>query len=128
MKQFLGSILLVLGVLTGSACGGDYGAPKPAATTPPPSKAGEVAITASYPRFQPSTITVTKGQTIQIKVSATDTNHTFTIDELGINKAVGRGETITWEIRSDKVGTFTFYCAIPGHRSAGMEGTLKVTE
>lgn len=25
-----------------------------------------------------------------------------------------------------KPGTYTFYCAVPGHRQAGMQGTLKV--
>jgi nitrite reductase (NO-forming) len=71
---------------------------------------------------------VAKGKTVKITISSKDIAHTFTIDELGINIPVGGGLTVTSEIKVDKAGIFTFYCAVPGHRDAGMEGTLEVTE
>jgi plastocyanin len=36
----------------------------------------------------------------------------------------GGSKTLTVNL---KPGTYTFYCSVPGHRQAGMEGTLKVT-
>ncbi len=62
-----------------------------------------------------------------LTLTSLDTSHTFTIDELGINISVGAGLTVTREFKVDKAGTFAFYCAVPGHRDAGMEGTLEVT-
>ncbi len=128
-RNFLVAVSLTLVVLVAAGCGGGYEAPKPVATTAPaPGTAGEIGVSARYAVFQPSVITATKGQVIQVKVSATDTNHTFTIDELGINISVAKGQTITREIKIEKAGTFAFYCSVPGHRAAGMEGTLTVTE
>lgn len=119
-------ILLALGAMVLGACGG-YSAPAPAATQPAAQGAqGEVVVAASYAKFQPLSLAVVQGQPIILKVSSSDTSHTFTIDELGINIPVGMGQTITETITVDKPGKYTFYCSVPGHRSAGMEGTLEV--
>jgi plastocyanin len=37
---------------------------------------------------------------------------------------LGGSKTLTLTL---KAGTYTFYCSVPGHRQAGMEGTLTVT-
>ncbi len=52
--------------------------------------------------------------------------HTFTIDELGINLQVpmGANQQVTFKAPP---GTYRFYCGIPGHVDAGMQGTLIVT-
>ena len=51
--------------------------------------------------------------------------HTFTIDRLGVEvrSPVGRLRTATFEARP---GRYSFYCAIPGHATLGMRGTLTV--
>ncbi|MFQ5825953.1 MAG: cupredoxin domain-containing protein [Dehalococcoidia bacterium] len=125
-------ILLLASILgiTAVACGGGYGAPTaPTPTTPPAVTGGaEIVVSASYPKFAPSALTVAKGKAIRLKITSKDMAHTFTIDELGINVTVGGGQTATSEIKVDKAGTFTFYCSVPGHRDAGMEGALTVTE
>lgn len=55
-------------------------------------------------------------------------NHDVVIEELGnqlIVEAVG-GATETGQVELE-AGTYTYYCDVPGHRAAGMEGTLTVT-
>jgi plastocyanin len=49
--------------------------------------------------------------------------HTITIDQLGVELPlpVGSHRRVTITAPS---GTYTFYCRIPGHRQAGMQGTI----
>ncbi len=51
--------------------------------------------------------------------------HTVTIDQLGVELAlpIGSHRRITFTAPS---GTYVFYCRIPGHRQAGMQGKITV--
>ena len=56
--------------------------------------------------------------------------HDFTIDELSIAEQLPNGEPVDITLPDDlTVGdTYTYYCAVPGHRENGMEGTLTIVE
>lgn len=52
--------------------------------------------------------------------------HDFTIDALGIHVSLNPGESA--ELTVDvPAGTYEYYCSVPGHKAAGMVGTLTVT-
>jgi len=46
-------------------------------------------------------------------------------EDVGETELIADSKT-TATTESLKPGTYTFYCSVPGHREAGMEGTLKV--
>ncbi|MCH8864968.1 MAG: cupredoxin domain-containing protein [Chloroflexi bacterium] len=149
----IGLVLFMLAFVFGISCQAYQPAPAPAPAPAPPPPAPsppaptpyptpspapapapetatflEVTVTAKYAVFEPATITVAKGETVKLTVTSTGGSHTFTIDELGINIAVGSGQTTTKEFTVEKAGTFSFYCAVPGHQDAGMVGILEATD
>jgi len=90
--------------------------------------ARRVEVSATIDAFDPDEITATAGEDLAIVLTSEDMLHDFTIDEFDAHVAADRGETEEGGVTVDEAGTYTFYCSVPGHRQAGMEGTLTVTD
>lgn len=88
--------------------------------------AREIAVTATDFAFDPDEIAAEAGEDLAIALTSEDMVHDFVIDELDVHVAAGRGETATGGVTADEPGTYTYYCSVPGHRAAGMEGTMTV--
>jgi plastocyanin/mono/diheme cytochrome c family protein len=94
-----------------------------------PSEGGETPAAAQLEAvdigWNPTELTIDSGpQTIQITNSGASP-HDFTIDALGVHVELPPGETEEVPIDAD-AGTYEFYCSVPGHKEAGMVGTLTV--
>jgi len=121
--------LLVLGLVALGACSGGQGtASKPAAAA----SAQSVTVKGTdQMRFEPSTITIRANAPVNLTVddSGTVLEHDFTIDNVGGQKVSVKAQPngkATGQF-TPTAGTYQFYCAEPGHREAGMVGTLTVT-
>lgn len=88
---------------------------------------GTISVEAGDLYFDPEEISASAG-TIEIELNNVGAvEHDFVVEEAGDEEVVlaQAGETATGSIDLE-AGTYTFYCAVPGHRSA-MEGTLEVS-
>lgn len=103
-------------------------------TTPPvappaPIKVKEFTMTAKNWDFEPSTISVKKGDTVRLHIKSVDVDHGFTLAAFGVSTKLKPGATETVEFTADKVGNHSFFCSVfcgAGHKE--MRGTLTVTE
>ena len=106
--------------------------PAPAATTPSRSGAETVPLAADASgqlAFNTTKLTAKAG-TVTLKMSNPSMiQHGVSIEGNGVTKSgniVGNGGTST-VTATLKPGTYTFFCPVPGHREAGMQGTLTVS-
>jgi plastocyanin len=81
--------------------------------------------------FGPSSLSMKTGLwTIELKDGA-NTTHTLNFDQSNTQFAglvvKDQGETVKTRIFFPGPGPYTFYCAVPGHRAAGMTGVIDVT-
>jgi nitrite reductase (NO-forming) len=92
----------------------------------------DFAMTAYYDEkgvwFSLKEMTVKKGDTVRVTITNTKGMHDFTIDELGVTKALPLDQPTVVEFTATQTGDFVYYCSMPGHRAKGQWGTLHVTE
>lgn len=124
-SQILLSSVAVL-ALTACGGGGDDGG-ETAAPASGEASGSSLTVEAGDIYFEPETLSAPAGE-IEITLDNTGVaTHDFVVEEAGdqlVVEAVG-GESATGTIELE-AGTYTFYCAVPGHRSS-MEGTLEVS-
>jgi len=84
-------------------------------------------LTAAHIRFAPTELRVKAGEIVALHLENRDTTpHSFNIDEFNVHISMLPGESSLALFKAGTPGTYTFYCDIPGHRAAGMVGTLMV--
>lgn len=89
-----------------------------------------ITVKAKDIQYETTSLTAKVGQPITLTLENTGAlDHSFVIDELNVKiENVKPGGTGTTTFTPSKAGTYTFYCNVPGHKEAGMTGTLTVTE
>ncbi|HWW89818.1 MAG TPA: plastocyanin/azurin family copper-binding protein [Solirubrobacteraceae bacterium] len=108
-------------------------APAAAVKQPPRASARTLLKLAANPtgllRFDTKQLSAKAGAVTITFANASPIEHDVTLSQgatvLGATPIfTGGSKTLTINL---KPGTYTFYCSVPGHRQAGMEGTLKVS-
>ena len=95
-------------------------------TTQPPV---EIQIKARRFEFEPSTITVKKGQRAKLVLISEDVDHGFAIEEFGINVKVQAKQTTSVECTPNRAGRFTIQCTVYcGEDHDNMTGELLVVD
>ena len=112
--------VLGLGVgLTLTACGDDDSSD--ASSTGGTGQTVTVKATDAL-KFEPDHLTATAGVIHIVLDNAGATTHTFVIDDPKFKLTNDDSKDIDLA-----AGDYVFYCDVPGHRAAGMEGTLTVS-
>jgi uncharacterized cupredoxin-like copper-binding protein len=79
-------------------------------------------------KFNVSSLQASAGKVKIVMANPSQLSHSVAIEGGGVNAAgevVGPGGTSTVSATL-KPGKYTFFCTVPGHREAGMQGTLTV--
>jgi len=84
-----------------------------------------IAMIAKSFSFSPDIVQAKINEEVIIDIVATG-QHTFTIDELDVNIILPHDEVTRVRFMPEQIGTFEFYCSVPGHRGAGQVGTIVV--
>ena len=120
--------VLLLGVV---ACSAPAGSETPASEAPASADAEAISVSVMDFMIEPADLEVA-GPTVTIDVTNDGpTPHNLTVrDEAGDvlmgTEDLSAGDTATISAQLEP-GEYTIFCALPGHESLGMSGTLTVT-
>jgi uncharacterized cupredoxin-like copper-binding protein len=130
MRRHLFASTILASALLLSACGGGGtdASSAGADTSSDSASSGGVTVSATEFAFDPEDFSLPADEAVDLTLENKGVvEHDIVVEELDDRELVyaGPGETVTENV-TVPAGTYTFYCSIPGHRSAGMEGTLTV--
>lgn len=118
--------VLIVGILLVSGCV-QQGGQTPDTGTTPTGETKEFEIIAKQFEFVPNTITVNKGDMVELHIESIDVTHGFSLPDFGVNEVLAPGNDVHVEFLADKTGTFTFSCSVPcGSGHGRMSGQLIV--
>lgn len=113
-----GLVIARMGLLNGLVNGGE---------TAVSSQNNTLIYTTKAMRFGQTELRIKAGQEITLQLENYDMYpHSFDIDELGLHVEMPANDRVTTQFTAPKPGTYPIYCAVPGHRQAGMMATLIV--
>lgn len=93
-------------------------------TEPPATTA---TVIAQNTKFLGASLEAKSGEVLGIFVTNKDGYaHSFDVDALRIHVPLSPASTTFVAIKPTTAGVLQFYCAVPGHRDAGMAGTISV--
>ncbi len=119
----LAAPLIALSFVLGAGCSSssEQAQPLPGDTVSP-----DLSVVATEMAYDPSSVAVAAGSVPVILDNAGTVVHDLRIEEVPSFLVEAQpGETQSATVTLEP-GTYTFFCSIPGHRQAGMEGTLVV--
>jgi plastocyanin len=90
-----------------------------------------LGVMGSMLMFTTKSLTAKAGKVNIVFTNMSGTGHNVTVQQGTNGKVLGATPTFTSGTHTLsltlKAGTYTYYCSVPGHRQAGMQGTLKVS-
>jgi plastocyanin len=122
MRRALAAVAVLV---TSAACGGSGSGRSENAPVEPGARA--ITVEARNYEFDPGTLELPAREDVAIVLHSEDQRHDFTVEGKGLVVDVAGDKTASGGLRFAKPGRYTFFCAIPGHRTAGMVGTITVS-
>ena len=124
MRRLTGLLAVAVSVALLSGCGGGGGGGG--------QPSGSTKLTMTEFKFDPSSVSVSHGKVVFFLVNSGTTSHDMIIVDSSNAKVAGSelvsaGDSFVFTVDNLAAGSYSFYCDQPGHKDAGMVGTLTVT-